>query len=147
MNPNPDFLHVFTGISGTQIIDFIQTALSKRTEIETDLIERLMRRPIESMAGFILSTSVAFYLAERDVNPKISTFVDAVYYISTCMSVGYADIFAVTQTGKSIATLVMAVGPALAAKSLDLPQTTSSESNSKEILERLDAILVELRKN
>jgi hypothetical protein len=65
--------------------------------------------------------ALAFYQAEKGVNPKIETFTDAFYYISTCASVGYADIFAQTQTGKAIASFVMIIGPALAAKSLDRP--------------------------
>ena len=38
---------------------------------------------------------------------------DALHYISTCLSVGYARIFPVTQVGKLVATIVMAIGPSL----------------------------------
>ncbi|RWZ25404.1 ion channel, partial [Escherichia coli] len=62
------------------------------------------------------------YLAEKHANPKIKTFTDAFYYISTCASVGFADIFAVTQSGKAIASLVMTVGPSLTAKALTRPE-------------------------
>jgi hypothetical protein len=48
--------------------------------------------------------------------------VDAFYYISTCASVGYADIFAVTQAGRAIAALVMIIGPALTTNSLNRPK-------------------------
>jgi len=58
---------------------------------------------------FYRHSEATFYLAERGTNPKIKTLVDALYYISTCLSVGYADIFAQTQTGRAIATLVMTV--------------------------------------
>jgi hypothetical protein len=102
---------------------------------------------VESLTGFLLSASVAFYLAERGVNPKIQTFVDALYYISTCLSVGYADIFAQTQTGKLIATLAMTIGPALTGNALDPPGRTepASEQGQELMLQRLDAILEELR--
>ena len=67
------------------------------------------------------AAALAFFQAERGINPKINSYMDAYYYISTCASVGYADVFAVTQMGKAIAALVMTVGPALAAKALDRP--------------------------
>jgi hypothetical protein len=142
-SPSPDLLQTFTGISSAQVLAVLKLALDKQDTLETGLIEWLTRQPIKSLTGFLLSTSVAFYAAERNVNPKIKTFVDAVYYISTCLSVGYADIFAQTQTGKLIATLVMTLGPALTSRVLDLPERP--EPVSAEILERLDAILVELQ--
>jgi hypothetical protein len=40
-------------------------------------------------------------------------------YVSTSLSVGYANIFPVTQAGKAIGALVQMVGPALSAKALD----------------------------
>lgn len=146
--PAPDMLKVFTGVSGQQIVDAVRALIEKRGEFESDLIERFTRYPMETLAGFLLGTSAAFYLAERDVNPKIKTFVDALYYISTCLSVGYADIFAQTQTGRLIATLVMAVGPALTNQALDLPGQASEASVRGQgmMIERLDAILEELRR-
>jgi len=74
------------------------------------------------------------------VNPKINSFVDSLYYISTCLSVGYADIFAVTDKGKLIATLVMALGPAIAANTLNPPNTAE-----KSMVDHLEAILQELK--
>lgn len=147
MSQNPDLLYVFTGISGERILEALRGALAQRSGLQTDLLERLTRHPIESLTGFLLSASIAFYLAERGINPKINTFVDALYYISTCLSVGYADIFAQTQQGKLIATLVMTVGPALAGNALDPPgqAMTASIHGQEQMIERLDAILAELR--
>jgi hypothetical protein len=148
VSQNTDLLYVFTGISGERVADALKTALDKRGGLQAELLERLIRHPMESLAGFLLGTSAAFYLAERDVNPKIKTFVDALYYISTCLSVGYADIFARTQTGRLIATLVMAVGPALTSQALDLPGQAAEASvrGQEKMIERLDAILEELRR-
>ncbi len=148
MAQNPDLLYVFTGIPGDQIATTLKAALDKRGDVQAELLERLTRHPMESLAGFLLGTSAAFYLAERDVNPKIKTFVDALYYMSTCLSVGYADIFAQTQTGRLIATLVMAVGPALTSHALDLPGQAAEASvlGQEMMIERLDAILEELRR-
>jgi hypothetical protein len=75
--------------------------------------------PLDAVFEFLATASLAFYTTEKDANPKIKTYVDAFYYIATCASVGYADVFAVTQTGRSIASLVMIVGPALTSRSLE----------------------------
>ncbi len=148
MSQNPDLLYTFTGIRGEQVADTLKAALDKRGDVQAELLERLTYHPMESLAGFLLGTAAAFYLAERDVNPKIKTFVDALYYMSTCLSVGYADIFAQTQTGRLIATLVMAVGPALTSHTLDLPGQAAEASmlGQEKTIERLDAILEELRR-
>jgi hypothetical protein len=147
MQPAPDMFKAFTGVSSQQIVDAVRALIEKRGEFEATLIERLMQYPMETLAGFLLGTSAAFYLAEREVNPKVKTFVDALYYISTCLSVGYADIFAQTQTGRAIATLVMTVGPSLTGELLDPPHKAASASsvNQDMMIERLDAILAELR--
>jgi voltage-gated potassium channel len=144
----PDMLKTFTGISSAQVVEAWRVAVDKRGEIESEIVERLTRYPMESRAGFLLGTSAAFYLAEREANPKIKTFVDALYYISTCLSVGYADIFAHTQAGRAIATLVMTVGPSLTGELLDPPHraATASDVGQQVMIERLDAILEELRK-
>ena len=144
----PDMLKTFTGISSAQVVEAWRVVVDKRGEIESEIVERLTRYPMESLAGFLLGTSAAFYLAEREANPKIKTFVDALYYISTCLSVGYADIFAQTQAGRAIATLVMTVGPALTNELLDPPHraATASDVGQQMMIERLDAILEELRK-
>ncbi len=146
--PAPDMLQVFTGISGTRLIETLRGVLDKRGELEAEIAERITCYPMESLAGFLLGTSAAFYLAERDANPKIKTFVDALYYMSTCLSVGYADIFAQTQTGRAIATLVMTIGPSLTGELLDPPHRAASASDvgQQMMIERLDAILEELRR-
>jgi len=148
VSQNSDLLYVFTGIPGDRVADVLKTALDKRGDLQTEFLERLTDHPMESLAGFLVGASAAFYLAERDVNPKIKTFVDALYYISTCLSVGYADIFAQTQAGRLIATLAMAVGPALTNQALDLPGQASEASVRGQgmMIERLDAILEELRR-
>jgi hypothetical protein len=145
VSQNNDLLYVFTGLSSDQVMAALQTALGKRDELQSVWLEKIARHPIESLSSFLLSTSAAFYLAERGVNPKINTFVDAVYYISTCLSVGYADIFAQTQTGKLIATLVMTLGPALTARVFDQPNPPA-EPGQAEVIARLEAILEELRR-
>ncbi|MFT3894408.1 MAG: ion channel [Anaerolineales bacterium] len=65
----------------------------------------------------------AFYQAEKGVNPKIKAYIDSFYYISTCASVGYADVFAVTQPGKTITAIVMMIGPSLTGRALNTPES------------------------
>ncbi len=60
-----------------------------------------------------------FYLAESECNPQLQTYWDALHYIATSLSVGYANIFPVTPIGKAIGAMVMMVGPALSAKALE----------------------------
>src|SRR3954467_3794353 len=73
----------------------------------------------EELGDFVSAAAVLFFCAEEGHNPSVRTYVDAVHYISTSLSVGYANIFPVTQAGKAIGALVQMVGPALSAKALD----------------------------
>jgi hypothetical protein len=124
-NPAPepqDWLKTWLGVSRQEVLSTVQTLLAKKDGLETQLLDWVEANPLDSSMEFLGVASLLFYQAEKGQNPKIQTYVDAFYYISTCASVGYADIFAVTQTGRVIAALVMIVGPALAARSLDRPK-------------------------
>jgi hypothetical protein len=70
-------------------------------------------------------------LAEKQKNPKVNSYYDALVFISTCMSVGYANVFAVTNAGKAIATAVMTFGPALSARALEPPGALRKEEARK----------------
>ena len=124
--------------------------LESWSEVKRELREGMNKDPLDALAVTVLGGSFLFYMAEKDENPKISTFADALMFISTCLSVGYADVFAKTPAGKSIAAAVMMVGPAMAAKALDPPAAVSPKDDAvlevqRVIAEKLDAILVELR--
>ena len=82
--------------------------------------------PLDSLAAVVLGGAYLFYLAEKGKNPKVRTFYDALLFISTCLSVGYADVFAQTNAGKAIASFVMTFGPSLSARALDAPEKTSA---------------------
>ncbi len=99
----------------------LATWLDQKDGLERRLLDQVEGNPLDSAFAFLAAASIGFYAAEKGPNPKIKTYIDAFYYIATCASVGYADIFAVTQTGRAIAAFVMVVGPALAARSLDRP--------------------------
>lgn len=98
--------------------------------------------PTKNVTSMLGVTTVLFYLAERDHNPKVNDIWDALVYTSTCMSVGYGDIFAVTPLGKLIGSAIMTVGPTLASKALD--GRKEPDPVQQEILATLKAILARL---
>src|SRR4051794_3756418 len=95
------------------------SGLASYEVLKTALREGVARDPLDALMVTVLGGSFLFYIAEKDENPKVRTYWDALLYISTCLSVGYADIFARTKPGQAIATAIMTVGPAMAAKALD----------------------------
>ena len=117
-----DFLQTWFGVSGSDLVAKLRALFDKKDTFESHLLDLVEHNPLDAAVTFLAAASYAFYVAEKDVNPKVKTYIDAFYYISTCASVGYADIFAATQTGRAVAAFVMIVGPALAARSLDRPR-------------------------
>lgn len=144
---NTDYLYTFTGIPTAKVLEGLRSLLSLRHPLEQKFIHLLTDNPLEANIAFLLATSTAFYQAEVGINPKINTFIDALYYISTCLAVGYADIFAETQRGRAIAALVMLVGPALTAELLDPPNkaVSASEAGQEEMIGVLREILAEVK--
>ena len=110
------------------------------------------RDPMDAVLATVTGATVLFYLAERRVNPKVQSLADAMVFITTCLSVGYADVFARTPAGKAIASAVMTVGPSLSSNLFAPPQAASPEPASdaalreiadlqRQILARLDALV------
>lgn len=122
VSPSADFLQTWLGISESQLKDYLSTLLNQKNAWQDTFLTWVEGNPLDSAFGFLGAAAAAFYAAEKDANPKITTYVDAFYYIATCASVGYADVFAVTQSGKAIASLVMVVGPGLADRALNRPK-------------------------
>jgi len=105
----------------------------------------LAKKPFQNTANLVAVSSVLFYMAERGHNPKVNTIYDAMGYCSTCLSVGYADIFARTPVGKLIATFLMTIGPSMAAKTADGVAEAPSIDTQQEILQTLREILSQLQ--
>jgi hypothetical protein len=105
----------------------------------------LVGRPARNTAAVVAASSVVFFIAERDHNPKVNDIFDAMVYCSTCLSVGYGDIFARTPIGKLIGTLLMTAGPALSGQALDGERDPATERVQEQILETLGEILRQLR--
>src|SRR5206468_10393166 len=79
----------------------------------------LAEKPGQNTAALVAVSSALFFAAERGHNPKVRDIYDAMVYCSTCLSVGYADIFARTPVGKLIGTFLMTIGPSMAGKTTD----------------------------
>lgn len=61
----------------------------------------------------ITFASMLYYL-EHDVNPKIASFVDALWWsFATTSTVGYGDVVPVTVAGKLIGICLMLIGVAI----------------------------------
>jgi voltage-gated potassium channel len=106
--------------------------------------------PADELAALVSWGAALFYWAESEVNPGVRSYWDALHYIATSLSVGYANVFPMTPIGKSIGAVVMMVGPALAARALDAPGPATPNLPAPTIdiapvVARLDAILAELR--
>jgi len=101
--------------------------------------------PAEELGSLVGWAAAAFYLAESDVNPGVTSYWDALHYVTTSLSVGYANIFPMTPLGKTVGSVVMMLGPALSARVLDAPRerepAAAAPLDLSPVLERLDAIL------
>ena len=122
--------------------------------IKRGLREAVARDPMDAVLASVLGSAYLFYVAEKGKNPKVTSFWDALVFITTCLSVGYDDVFARTDAGKAVASVVMTFGPAMSGAILDPPaaerpdpeRSSSAESVEvqRQILARLDAILAAL---
>src|SRR3954469_16469464 len=102
---------------------------------------RIGDHPCTNAATLVGVSSVLFYAAERGHNPKVNDIFDAMVYTSTCLSVGYGDIFAKTPLGKLLGSTLMTIGPALSSKALDGPAAERRDAVQTEVLETLKQIL------
>jgi hypothetical protein len=127
------------------------------SELKAGLREAAAKDPLDALAVTVLGGALLFWIAERDDNPDCRRYEDALVFVSTCLSVGYAKVFAVTPAGKAIATALMTIGPSLAAAALAPPKQDdegsrartcprSASGRSADIVDKLDAILEELRR-
>ena len=108
------------------------------------LAEALKGRPMENTLALVGLATLLFYQAEKGHNPKVEDIYDALVYCSTNISVGYSDIFAKTPLGKVIGSVLMTIGPAMAAKTLDGPRRAMGDPVQAEMLATLKEILAKL---
>lgn len=109
-----------------------------------DVGAALAERPLRNTVALVAATSVLFYAAERGRNTKVNDLFDAMVYCSTCLNVGYGDIFARTPAGKLLGTALMTIGPSMAAKTTDGVASKKTEVTQEQMLVTLQAILAKL---
>jgi hypothetical protein len=113
-----------------------------------EVLEKLQRgesaSPAESLYALVGAGAALFYWAEVGQNPSVTSYWDALHYVATSLSVGYANIFPVTPLGKIVGAAVMTVGPALSARALDAG--APEPAGDPALVAKLDEILVELKR-
>src|SRR5947207_7815410 len=105
---------------------------------------KLGESPCRNTAALVGLSAVMFYVLEKQKNPKVNDVFDAMVYCSTCLSVGYGDIFAKTPLGKIIGTTLMTIGPAMSGKALDGVAEKKRDDMQQEMLGTLKAILARM---
>lgn len=59
----------------------------------------------------VFGAALTFYWLERDVNPALRSYLDAVYWgMATVTTVGYGDVAPVTSAGRIVAIMLMVLG-------------------------------------
>jgi voltage-gated potassium channel len=130
---------------------------ARYSSLKQRLRAAVARDPLDATLLTVLGGAFLFYVAEKEANPKVRTYWDALVFVSTCLSVGYADVFARTAAGKAIASALMTFGPAISGALLEEPRRETSPDEGgatpaqmlalqKVIATKLEAILGELRK-
>jgi hypothetical protein len=121
------------------------------SSLKETLASMVAEDPFDASVATVLGGAFLFYVAEKGHNPKVRTYWDALVFVSTCMSVGYADVFARTPAGKAIASAIMTFGPAMSGALFDPPRAERAADDGaaaqfrSAIVEKLDSILAELR--
>lgn len=112
----------------------------------------IARDPIDSLVVTCLGSAWLFYVAEKGENEKVTSFWDALVFVTTSLSVGYANVFAVTPAGKAIAAALNTIGPAMATKALEAPssearsEAAAAVETQQALIERIDALVTRLDK-
>jgi len=120
-------------------------------EWKREIQAAIAKDPFDATVVTVLGGAFLFYLAEKGKNPKVESYWDALVFISTCLSVGYHDVFARTPGGKAIATAVMTLGPAMSGAMLEGPASEKEKAEKEAvavqqaIVGTLGEILAELR--
>jgi hypothetical protein len=107
-------------------------------------VAKLTSAPCKNTATLVGLSTVLFYVLEKHHNPKVNDLWDAMTYCSTCISVGYGDIFAKTPLGKILGSALMTIGPSLAAKALDGAAEAKRDEVQQQVLETLRQILAKI---
>ncbi|MGC4119335.1 MAG: ion channel [Myxococcales bacterium] len=114
-------------------------------ELENEVRQAVEANPMEATTLLVAGGGLLFFWAERGRNEKVKSYWDAVHYVATSLSVGYATIFPETDAGKALGALVQTLGPALSSRVLNPPPQPERPADAL-VAEKLDAILAELKR-
>lgn len=116
----------------------------------TGRIKALLTHPLFWLLTFaenaaMLSAAWAFFILEQGTNPRLHTFLDALWWaVATATTVGYGDIVPGTSGGKIVGMILMIFGSALFgsftalfASVLLAPEIEEVEEEVKELEKRL----------
>ncbi len=133
---------------GTREAQMSADVLAPLRALEEEVLGALTANPLEAMTLLVTSSAALLYAAEVGRNDKIRTYWDALHYVATSLSVGYATIFPETSFGKALGALLMVIGPALSSRVLNPPERAPAPAAAGDarIAEKLDAILAELKR-
>ncbi|HEX2568537.1 MAG TPA: potassium channel family protein [Polyangia bacterium] len=120
--------------------------LAQLRAMEHALLTQLSGNPFESLCLLVGAGAAVFYWAEAGTNDKVNDYWDALHYVATSLSVGYANVFPVTPVGKIVGALVMMVGPALSSRALDAADAAADAASQQALLAKLDEVIAELRR-
>lgn len=122
------------------------------------LLDAAADHPLETLVTVVVGSAWLLYQAEHEVNDGFRTYDDALYYVSTCLSVGYANVFPKTQVGKFVAAMVMMIGPSLSSwvveghlvqrgnsQSTPTPAPAATSADMARVAEKLEELIQELR--
>lgn len=160
MEPRTELAH--SNGKAPQIGDFpfteeMEAGLLALQEFKNKLQDFAVDNPAEALLGVVTGAAWVFYQAEKDSHDECNTYVDALHYISTCLSVGYSPVQPRTQTGRLVSAIVMSIGPSLSAWMLEgrlvarqqaevpAPPAAAAPPDFSPVVDRLDAILQELK--
>jgi Ion channel len=135
---------VFVNLGAVSLLGLVSPDLLD--EGKAWLREFSKKDPIDALLWTVLVSAHLFYRAEHGSNPKIKTLNDALVFVTTNLSVGYCDIYAMTEPGKQVASVLMTIGPAMAARALDPTQaeTDAKDDEEREHREKLERTLQDI---
>lgn len=136
-------LVVLAALAAATSPDLGKSALER---LKATIRDQYARDPMDTVVATVALGALLFYRAERGHNPKVRSYWDALVYVSTNLSVGYCDIFAMTPAGKAIGSAIMTWGPSMAAGVLgeSRAERAAKPPVDARVVERLDRILAAL---
>lgn len=138
-----EFLRVFRILRLLRLLRVGRAVLHVQHEIEEhaeDTLAVQISRLAWAAAGATLLGALLVWLVERETNPALAQFSDALWWsIVTVTTVGYGDTVPVTAVGRMVAVLLMLVGIAALAMLVSIISIALVREEEEEIAEEVVA--------